>query len=223
MSDWWNQVGSAEFNDGKGNPFTEGNYLLEVASVRTKKGWEGGSFLIVSFKVIQADNGVQPGAPRDVVFMLDGKNARMSMGDIKSMVYAMFNLDKSNKAEEVRVNELCARAGTASNPFMGVLVAAEARNISIKPSEKNPTGIFCKPRFIHYPGNPKTATQILSMPATAQIPIGPAGYGNPPPGPAPAWGAPPPPPPPVEVYWPTGTSPGRGATHREVNGAWVPL
>jgi hypothetical protein len=199
---WWNGVGTAEFND-KGNPFTEGNYVLSIESIRTKKGWEGGSFLIVAFRTVQADNGVQPGTPRDAVFSLEGKNARMSLGEIKGFVFDLFGLNRNDRSQDTMVTELCSHMTNVSNPFMGATIACEARNISVNPSKKHPDGLFCKPRWIHYPGNQVTAQAILAMPASPQIPMAEAGYGNPPPQqrppvppPGQAWGAPPPPPPP---------------------------
>jgi hypothetical protein len=230
---WWNDIGTAEFND-KGNPFTEGNYVLSIESIRTKKGWEGGSFLIVSFRVVQADNGVQPGTPRDAVFSLEGKNARMSLGEIKGFVFDLFGINRNDRSQDAAVTELCSRMTNVNNPFMGAMIAAEARNIQVNPSKRYPSGIFCKPRYIHYPGNPKTAADILATPPAPQLPMAQAGYGNQPPaqqGYAPAaqrppvpptgqaWGAPPPalpPPPPAGKVRP----PNLPASYVRADGAW---
>jgi hypothetical protein len=140
------------------------------------------------------------------------------------------------------VTELCSRMTNVANPFMGAMVAVEARNIQVRPSKKHPDGLFCKPHFIHYPGNPITAQAILAMPAVAQIPMaeagrnpdargyqtgspqpqpyqppGPQAYAQRPPVPPPgqAWGAPPPPPPPAKVR-----PPNLPPSYIRADGAW---
>jgi hypothetical protein len=167
---WWEGLQTAGFNDQK-NPFTDGNYLLEVESIRTHNGWEGGKFLIIAFKTLQADNGVLPGTPRTAPpIALDGKNARMALGEINAFIFELFGLDRTNPAMAELAVQLGARMTIASNPYAGAQIAAEARTIDVKPTQRNPSGKFCKPRWIRYPQNPKTYQDIMSAPMGVQLP-----------------------------------------------------
>lgn len=218
---WWD-LDQVDFNE-KGNYFTPGNYLARVESIRPKKGFKGHS-LIMSFIVESADNDTQPGEHRDTVIKLDGENARMSLGDLKSFVFGMFGLNKEDRSQDAIASQIAARMGLSDNPLMGMLVGVEAFDIDVKPSAKNPSGKFTKLRW-HTQANERTATQILALPRPVEGGPPAAGQHPPPPLLGPLWGAPPSPPAPPapERYYPEGSAPGRGATHRMVNGAWVAL
>lgn len=202
MPGFWDAVGSADFND-RGNYFTEGNYTVEIVSIKTKQGFRGHS-LIFTFTVIESSvPDVTPGESRDWVLKLDGQNARMAFGDIKGFVYALFGVDQRDIAFGPTCGQVMDRAVGIDNPLAGMRILCEAFNIKVKVSANNPTGDFTKLRWHPYTATgQRTASEVLGARAAGtqpapmpwQAPGGPGfsqggGFVPPPPN-----GLPPPPP-----------------------------
>jgi hypothetical protein len=209
---FWDQTGDAD-GSGRGNYFQgEGEYDVEIQAVKHKeKGYRGES-VIINVEVISSDNDDAPvGSSKSVAFNLS-KQPILALNNLKAFVCGIYGMNGAAKDPETksRVNHVSKRMVESDNPLARVRV-----HLSTFMTKTGKGGDFTNLVWSPYVAEPGYVPPFPSANVGAAF-SPPTGYVAP--------GAPPPPPPPApETYYPAGTAPGRGATHRLVNGAWSPL
>ncbi len=202
---FWDQTGDAD-GSGRGNYFTgEGEYDVEIEAVKHRNGYRGES-VIVNVEVLTSNNPeIPPGTSKSCAFNIS-KQPVLALNNIKAFVCGIYGLDAAKKDPDTKkkVNHVAKRMVEADNPLAGVNV-----HLTTFMTKTNKGGDFTNLDWAPYVAEPGYVPPMPSGTGAAFAP--PTGLGIPPP------------PPPAERYYPEGTAPGRGATHRLVNGAWVGL
>lgn len=208
---FWESTGEAD-GSGRGNYFTgAGEYDVEVTAVKHKQSGYRGESVIIEVDVLSSDNpDIEEGAHKSCAFNVT-KQPVLAQNNIKAFICGIYGMNGASKDPKTvaKVNLVAKRMVEEDNPLRRVRV-----HLTTFMTKTAKGGDFTNLVWAPYKGEPGYAPPEVSPAAfLAQPP--PAGARPPPPAP--------PPPPAAETYYPEGTAPGRGATHRLVNGQWVAL
>lgn len=201
---FWDQTGDAD-GSSRGNYFppVDAEYDVQIEAVKHKHGHEGES-VIVEMRVLASNNPeLVAGTSKSTAWNIT-KHKEMAINNIKSFVCGIYGLAESDKspAGKAKVVHISKRMVEADNPLMGAKVHLTTWCSKTKKGED-----FTNMKWAPYNAEPDYVAPYPGAVASLAAP-GPEA---------------PPPPPAPEQYHPEGTAPGRGATHRLVNGAWAPL
>lgn len=197
---FWDQTGDADGStSGNYFPPIEAEYDIEIDAVKHKGAGYKGESVIVEMRAISSNvEQVPAGSSRSAAWNIS-KQPVLALNNIKSFVCGIYGLVDSAKDPDTKqkVNHVSKRMVEMDNPLRGVRV--HLSTFGKKTAKGTDFTVMDWSPYIAEPGYvPPVPSASASLAA-------------------------PPPPPPAERYYPEGTAPGRGATHRLVNGAWVGL
>jgi hypothetical protein len=220
---FWDKTGDAD-GSSRGNYFPpqDGEFDIQIGAVKHKNGHEGEAVIVEMIVLASNNPEIQPGTQKSTAWNIS-KHKDMAINNIKSFVCGIYGLSEADKSPPTKekINHVSKRMVEMDNPLSGIKVHLTTwKSITQKGHD------FTNMKWAPYSAEPGYIAPMPGGAATLAVSL-PTIIGVVPPGNPDMrgyqTGAVPPPPPPAERYFPEGTAPGRGATHRLVNNAWQPL